>query len=78
MTKTRRKVGGYIWNEKLAEVHRKHGNIRDTTNEIIQALEGRPPSARVLLAWVAQIALYLNAADAALREIELIAREHGG
>ena len=75
--KTRRKVNGYIWNEKLAELHREHDAIREITDEVIRSLDGRPPSVRVIVTYIAQIALHLNAAVAALRELETIAREQG-
>ncbi len=73
--KMRRKVGGYIWNEKMNDLHREHDAIREITDEVLRSLNGRPPSVRVIVTHVAQIALHLNAAVAALRELETIARE---
>jgi hypothetical protein len=76
MNPTRRKVGGYIWNAKIADVHRELGAIRKTSNEIVRLLENGRPSVRLLLTCAARIALHLNAAVAALREVEEIARSH--
>ena len=76
--KTRRRINGYIWNEKMAEMHRKLNAMRRTTDAIIDQLDHRPPSVRLLLTYAAQIALQLNAVTAALREIERIARDYEG
>jgi hypothetical protein len=71
----RRKVGGYIWNAKMAELHQELDAIRETTDEIVRLLENGRPSIRLLLSCAAQIALHLNAAAAALRDVEEIVRD---
>ncbi len=73
--KPRRQVNGYIWNEQMRRVREALGAIRTITGEIIQALEQHPVAVRLLLVYAAQLALHLNAAAAALRELELIAQE---
>ena len=73
--KNRRLVNGYIWNAELTRLHRSHAAIRTLISEIIQAAETHPPSVRLLLSCAAQIALELNGAMAALRELEYIVRD---
>ena len=75
-TATRRRIGGYIWTEQMMRTHRALGEIRRLTAEIISALEMHPVSVRLLLTYAAQIALHLNAATAALMELDAIAGEH--
>lgn len=73
---TRRRIGGYIWNEHMARIHRALGDIRMMTADIIGVLEVHPVSVRLLLTYAAQIALHLNTATAALMELEAIANDH--
>jgi hypothetical protein len=74
--KSRRRICGYIWNEQMARLYKAHDEIRTITAGTVDLLEQHPPSVRLLLTYVAQIALHLNAAAAALREIERIAQEY--
>jgi DNA-binding SARP family transcriptional activator len=74
--KSRRRICGYIWNEQMNRLHQALDEIRTTTADTVDVLEQHPPSVRLLLTYAAQIALHLNAATAALREIEQIAQEY--
>ena len=72
--KTRRVVGGYIWREKMRQVYQEHDVIRKLTDDALSALDnGGMPSVRVIVMYIAQIAVALNTANAALRELEIIA-----
>ncbi len=73
---TRRRICGYIWNEQMGRLHRAHDDIRALTTQILENLEAHPIGVRLLITYAAQIALHLNSASAALRELERIAQEH--
>ena len=73
---SRRRVAGYIWNQEVARIEQSHDEIRGLTRQALACLENHPISVRLLVTYVAQIALHLNTATAALRELERIAQEH--
>ncbi len=73
MNAQRRRINGYIWNEQMARANCALADIRKLTADIITALDLHPVSVRLLLTYAAQIALHLNTAAEALRQLEIIA-----
>ena len=56
--KSRRVVGGYIWQEKMRRIQDAHESIRQITDEALHALDnGSMPSVRVIVMYIAQIAV---------------------
>ncbi len=73
--KVRRQINGYIWNEQIAQLRETLDTMRAIITKIVLTLEQRPISVRLLLSYTVRLALQVNVAASALRELEVIAQE---